>query len=134
MNRQTRTALLWAFIPMGYIFHTLCELIPLFAGLSIATEEMTTEMLPAMTAFTGWMLYLVPLVGLLCSCYGKRRWSTIVSFVLACLTLLLNVGHLCSDLLPHFSWGQAAILPFVCVVAALLVIDLWKELRTSKAQ
>lgn len=53
MNRQTRTALLWAFIPMGYIFHTLCELMPLFAGLSIATEEMTTEMLPAMTAFMG---------------------------------------------------------------------------------
>ena len=79
---------------MGYIFHTLCELMPLFAGLSVATEEMTTEMLPAMTTFTGWALYLVPLVGLLCSCYGKQRWSTIVSFVLACLTLLLNMAPL----------------------------------------
>ena len=59
MNRQTRTALLWAFIPMGYIFHTLCELMPLFAGLSVATEEMTSENLPAMTTFTGWALYLV---------------------------------------------------------------------------
>lgn len=38
---------------MGYIFHTLCELMPLFAGLSVATEEMTTEKLPAMTNLHG---------------------------------------------------------------------------------
>ena len=134
MNKQLRVAVLWVFVALGYVYHTMCELLPLFAGVSVVTDEMSVGQVPGMQAFMSVLGYLVPLVGLLCSCYGKRQWSNIVNLVLACISFILSLVHMGTDLFANFSWGQAAVLPSISLITALLVVDLWKGLRTKTKQ
>lgn len=132
MTKQVRIALLWLTVAVGYVYHTICEMMPLFAGASIASDELTIEQVPAMATFTSVIAFLVPIIGLLCSCYGKQRWVLIVNLVIAALSFIMSLMHMGGELFASFSWGQATVLPFISIVLALIIIDLWRMMRTKR--
>lgn len=128
-SRSTQVSLLWVLFLVGMAMHMLLGMIPLFAGESIATEEMTADQLPGMTWMMTFMV-VIPMVLaclVLITCSNVFRW---VNFVFAAIYVLLNayhwIGHLgMAGQAPY----QVLLLLVVLVLSVILVGVSWKWLK-----
>lgn len=129
MERSTRMVFLWLTIMVGYCVHTLIDLLPVFFGGNVAIPGSEGVVPGGMYAFTGMIMFLLPVAGLLLASYGVTRPWRMVHLVLSALVLLANIFHL-GDLFTSFNWGQCMVLPVILLVNVLLV---WEAARALKS-
>lgn len=120
--RKSKIVALWLVLMLGLIVHTMLEILPLFAGESIAVEsqEVNSAML---TTFSAVIMFLIPVVGILFTLYARNRGTAIVALVIASLYGVANLLHM-SDLFQEFSWGQCAVLPINLLINILLILEI----------
>ena len=134
MERSTRMVFLWLTIMVGYCVHTLIDLLPVFFGGNVAIPGSEGVVPGGMYAFTGMIMFLLPVAGILLASYGVTRPWRVVHLVLSALVLLANNFRL-GDLVRTFlfgwsNWEQCMVLPVILLVNVLLV---WEAARALKS-
>ncbi len=117
----SKIALLWVIVMVGFMAHTVAELLPAFWGANIAidgsTGEAPTGMLILMTAVS----FFIPMCGLFCMQYHKSKAMRVVNLVLAVVMMLFNVIH-AGELFTEFSPVQLLIHPVMAVIGVYLFV------------
>lgn len=126
-NTKFRIALLWAVIICGFALHTLADLLPLFWSVPIAVDA-SGEAPAGLLAFMMLLCYPIPIGGILCTLYGRRRRWAVANAVLAAFMLLFNLLHT-GELFVGFNPAQLMLLPIILAVSALLLAE---SLRAAK--
>ena len=128
-SRTIQISILWGLFLFGMTMHMLLAIIPLFAGVSIATEEMTAEQVPAMT----WMMTFMVVIPMVLACLvliahsNAFRW---VNFVLAAIYVLLNLYHWIGHLrMAGEAPYQVLLLLVVIFFSVILAGVSWKWLK-----
>lgn len=125
--RQQRVYL-WMLIILGFVFHTLGELMPLFWAKDIAVAN-SGDVPDASLAISMALSYFVPTVAIFVLLFGKGKVAALIAFVLAALMLLFNAFHSTGDLIQNFSLRQVFILPTIFIVNLFLAVISWKAYR-----
>ncbi len=130
-SSSTQISILWGLFLFGMPMHMLLAMMPLFAGVSGATDEMTAEQVPAMT----WMMTFMVLIPMALACLvlilrgNAFRW---VNFVFAALYVLLNAYHWIAHLgMAGEAPYQVLLLLVVLGISAILAGVSWKWLRAE---
>lgn len=118
---KTRITVLWVAVICGFALHTLADLLPLFWDESI-TVEATGNAPVGLLTFMMTVSYLIPVIGVLCTLYGRSRSWYIGNAVLAILMFLFNLFHLV-ELFTGFSAVQLPLLPVILVVSGFLCME-----------
>ena len=133
-SRSTQISILWVLFLVGMTMHMLLAMIPLFAGESIATDEMTAQQVPGMT----WMMTFICIVPMVLACLvlmmhsNAFRW---VNFVLAAIYVLLNVYHWIAHLgMAGEAPYQVLLLLVVIIMSAILAGVSWKWLKEPEEE
>lgn len=128
-SRSTQVSLLWVLFLVGMAMHMLLGMMPLFAGESVATEEMTAEQIPGMT----WMMTFMVVIPMVLACLVlimrsiSFRW---VNFVLAAVYVLFNLYHWIGHLkMAGEAPYQVLLLLVVLVLSVILAGVSWKWLK-----
>ncbi len=132
MERSTRMVFLWLTIMVGNCVHTLIDLSPVFYMANVEFPHGLDMMFGY--AFTGMIMFLLPVAGILLASYGVTRPWRVVHLVLSALVLLANNFRL-GDLVRTFlfgwsNWEQCMVLPVILLVNVLLV---WEAARALKS-
>ncbi len=128
-SRSTQISILWGLFLFGMTMHMLLAIIPLFAGVSIVTEEMSPEQVPGMT----WMMTFMVVIPMVLACLvlilrgNAFRW---VNFVFAAIYVLLNGYHWIAHLgMAGEAPYQVVLLLVVLGISAILAGVSWKWLK-----
>lgn len=127
MEKSNRIVLFWTLTIIGFLSHSLADVMPAFWGESIAAMEGPAS--KGMISFMMCLTYTVPVIGILLVVYGGKA-AKLINAVLACIMAVFTVLHM-SELIEEFNVVQLFIMPMMAVVAILMAIDsvkLYKEL------
>lgn len=133
MDKRTKMVTLWGILMLGYLCHTLTDMMPLFFGVDIKVDGMDASMLTAMTTFMTGACFFIPVIATLCLLYSSARWVCLTERVLAIIYLVLNVFHL-SDLVMNFATAQLLVLPLQVIICVLLVKESFKLQPSSSEE
>ena len=121
METKLKLVVLWLLTMGGFACHTIIDLLPLFWSESVAIDQSGAA--PQHLMFVmAFLLYFVPVCGLLCVLYGKRVTAW-VNLGLACIIVVYDVVHACLELFPADIYGQYLVMLLLIVVGVLLVIE-----------
>ena len=120
MERKQRIILFWVLTIVGFLSHSLSDMLPAFWGESIATMNPPAPV--GMIAFMMCLTYTIPVIGILLVVYGKSKGLRIVNAVLACFTGVFCIFHM-SELFMEFNPVQLLNMPFMALIGVLLAID-----------
>lgn len=126
---RVRSAILWSAIMAGFSMHVMADLLPLFWNVQIGISGADTAP-EGLLAFMMAVSYSIPLIGLLCVLFCRKRCGAVIGIVLASLMLIFNVYHL-SELFTNFSPAQLLILPFILLANIFLLSDSISILKTG---
>lgn len=121
---KIKIIVLWVTVICGFALHTLADLLPLFWAESI-TVEATGNAPAGLLTFMMTVSYLIPVIGVLCTLYGRGRLWYIGNVVLAILMFLFNLFHL-GELFTGFSAVQLPLLPVILIVSGFLCMESWR--------
>lgn len=128
MERKNRIVCFWGLTVLGFLAHTLTDMMPLFWGESIAAMEPPAP--AGMIAFMMALTYTVPAIGILLCFYGGKT-TKLINAILACIMAFFTVFHM-SELISEFNPVQLLIMPCMAVVAILMAIDSIKAYKEEK--
>ncbi|MBR1706089.1 MAG: hypothetical protein IJ721_04785 [Bacteroidales bacterium] len=120
MEKKQRIILFWVLTVVGFLSHSMLELMPAFWGESIASMDPPAP--AGMIAFMACLTYLVPVAGILLTVYGKGKTARVIQAVLACLMAVFTLFHM-SELFTGFTPAQLLVMPLMFVIALLMAID-----------
>ena len=121
---KIKIIVLWVIVICGFALHTLADLLPLFWAESI-TVDATGNAPAGLLTFMMTVSYLIPVIGILCTLYGRSRPWYIGNVVLAALMFLFNLFHL-GELFTGFSAVHLPLLPVILVVSGFLCMESWR--------
>lgn len=124
---KIRITVLWVAIICGFTLHTLADLLPLFWDECI-TVEATGNAPVGLLTFMMIVSYLIPVIGVLCTLYGRSRPWYMGNVVLATIMFLFNLFHLV-ELFTGFSAVQLPLLPVILVVSGFLCMESWRLIK-----
>ena len=130
MTRRTKIAVLWLLTTCGFVYHTLCDMLPMFWGKDMAIMGTDGNVSQGIIIFMMALSFLVPVCGIFCLMSRKRYLQT-VNAILALFVFLLNVAHAFMEL-PSDNAGQYVVMPTMILISFLLSrqsIECFKEER-----
>jgi len=134
-SRAAKISILWILFLIGMTMHMLLAMMPLLAGVSIATEHMTAEQVPGMT----WMMTFMVVIPMVLSSTVLIRQSKVVkwiNFIFAVIYVLFNIYHWISHLAMAGEAPYQVLLLFVVIVISVILAGIsWKWFEdTEKAE
>ena len=120
-NKISKGSLLWVIVMVGFLAHTVAELLPVFWGVDIAIAGATGEAPTGMLIFMTAVSFFIPMCGLFCMQYRKSKAMRVLNLVLASLTMLFNIFH-AGELITEFSPVQLFIHPVMAVIGVYLFV------------
>lgn len=126
MELRNKIIVLWLITMLGFLSHSLMELLPLFWGVDV-TVSATGEIPQAMFLMMAVFCYLLPVCGIACLFFKHKGWL-IANAVLACFIGLFNVIHAGMDLFPSENTAQYVIIPTMVVAGVFLA---WYSVRLA---
>jgi hypothetical protein len=131
MNTQVNTAFYWLLLGVCFITHAVLHMYGLFEGVDIRLPEASGEVSLGTQVFNTIIFTLTLLLALLSLNLSGRgfRWF---SLIWASLFALLNLMHLGETIFVEaFDLSQVCLLTFVMAVNVMLIIALWKSLKSK---
>jgi len=119
MEKTNRIVLFWALTILGFLSHSLTDIMPAFWGENIAA--MAPPASTGMISFMMCLTYTIPAIGILLVVYGGKK-ALLINAVLACIMAVFTILHL-SELIEEFNAAQLFIMPFMTIIAILMATD-----------
>ena len=130
MKRQIELSVLWVLLVLGFLAHTLADVMPAFWGESIVavpTSANSRELIALMMGIS----YTLPVLAIFLVLWGKHKAWRVIHAILACLFALFCLLHML-EWLDEFNPVQLTIMPLMAIVGIILAVKSIKYVRENQ--
>ncbi len=130
MKRQIELSVLWVLLVLGFLAHTLADVMPAFWGESIVavpTSANSRELIALMMGIS----YTLPVLAIFLVLWGKHKAWRVIHAILACLFALFCLLHML-EWLDQFNPVQLTIMPLMAIVGIILAVKSIKYVRENQ--
>ena len=127
MKRQIELSVLWVVLVLGFLAHTLADVMPAFWGESIVAMP-TSSHLRELIALMMGICYTLPVLAIFLALWGKHKAWRVIHSILACLFALFCLLHML-EWLDQFNPVQLTIMPLMAIVGIILAVKSIKYVR-----
>ena len=127
MKRQIELSVLWVVLVLGFLAHTLADVMPAFWGESIVAMPTSTHLRELIALMMG-ICYTLPVLAIFLALWGKHKVWRVIHSILACLFALFCLLHML-EWLDQFNPVQLTIMPLMAIVGIILAVKSIKYVR-----
>lgn len=127
MKRQIELSVLWVVLVLGFLAHTLADVMPAFWGESIVAMPTSTHLRELIALMMG-ICYTLPVLAIFLALWGKHKAWRVIHSILACLFALFCLLHML-EWLDQFNPVQLTIMPIMAIVGIILAVKSIKYVR-----
>ena len=130
MKRQIELSVLWVLLVLGFLAHTLADVMPAFWGESIVavpTSANSRELIALMMGIS----YTLPVLAIFLVLWGKHKAWRVIHAILACLFALFCLLHML-EWLDEFNPVQLTIMPLMAIVGFILSVKSIRYVREKQ--
>ena len=127
MKRQIELSVLWVLLVLGFLAHTLADVMPAFWGESIVAMPTSTHLRELIALMMG-ICYTLPVLAIFLALWGKHKAWRVIHAILACLFALFCLLHML-EWLDQFNPVQLTIMPLMAIVGIILAVKSIKYVR-----
>ena len=127
MKRQIELSVLWVVLVLGFLAHTLADVMPAFWGESIVAMPTSTHLRELIALMMG-ICYTLPVLAIFLALWGKHKAWRVIHSILACLFALFCLLHML-EWLDQFNPVQLTIMPLMAIVGIILAVKSIKYVR-----
>ena len=130
MKRQIELSVLWVVLVLGFLAHTLADVMPAFWGESIVAMPTSTHLRELIALMMG-ICYTLPVLAIFLALWGKHKAWRVIHSILACLFALFCLLHML-EWLDEFNPVQLTIMPLMAIVGIILAVKSIKYVRENQ--
>ena len=130
MKRQIELSVLWVLLVLGFLAHTLADVMPAFWGESIVAMPTSTHLRELIALMMG-ICYTLPVLAIFLALWGKYKAWRVTHAILACLFALFCLLHML-EWLDQFNPVQLTIMPLMAIVGIILAVKSIKYVRENQ--
>lgn len=130
MKRQIELSVLWVLLVLGFLAHTLADVMPAFWGESIVAMPTSTHLRELIALMMG-ICYTLPVLAIFLALWGKHKAWRVIHSILACLFALFCLLHML-EWLDQFNPVQLTIMPLMAIVGIILAVKSIKYVRENQ--
>ena len=130
MKRQIELSVLWVLLVLGFLAHTLADVMPAFWGESIVAMPPSTHLRELIALMMG-ICYTLPVLAIFLALWGKHKAWRVIHAILACLFALFCLLHML-EWLDEFNPVQLTIMPLMAIVGIILAVKSIKYVRENQ--
>lgn len=130
MKRQIELSVLWVVLVLGFLAHTLADVMPAFWGESIVAMPTSTHLRELIALMMG-ICYTLPVLAIFLVLWGKHKAWRVIHSILACLFALFCLLHML-EWLDQFNPVQLTIMPIMAIVGIILAVKSIKYVRENQ--
>lgn len=130
MKRQIELSVLWVLLVLGFLAHTLADVMPAFWGESIVAMPTSTHLRELIALMMG-ICYTLPVLAIFLALWGKHKAWRVIHSILACLFALFCLLHML-EWLDEFNPVQLTIMPLMAIVGIILAVKSIKYVRENQ--
>ena len=130
MKRQIELSVLWVVLVLGFLAHTLADVMPAFWGESIVAMPTSTHLRELIALMMG-ICYTLPVLAIFLALWGKHKAWRVIHSILACLFALFCLLHML-EWLDRFNPVQLTIMPLMAIVGIILAVKSIKYVRETQ--
>ena len=130
MKRQIELSVLWVLLVLGFLAHTLADVMPAFWGESIVAMPTSTHLRELIALMMG-ICYTLPVLAIFLVLWGKHKAWRVIHSILACLFALFCLLHML-EWLDQFNPVQLTIMPLMAIVGIILAVKSIKYVRENQ--
>jgi hypothetical protein len=130
MKRQIELSVLWVLLVLGFLAHTLADVMPAFWGESIVAMPTSTHLRELIALMMG-ICYTLPVLAIFLALWGKHKAWRVIHAILACLFALFCLLHML-EWLDEFNPVQLTIMPLMAIVGIILAVKSIKYVRENQ--
>ena len=130
MKRQIELSVLWVVLVLGFLAHTLADVMPAFWGESIVAMPTSTHLRELIALMMG-ICYTLPVLAIFLVLWGKHKAWRVIHSILACLFALFCLLHML-EWLDQFNPVQLTIMPLMAIVGIILAVKSIKYVRENQ--
>ena len=130
MKRQIELSVLWVVLVLGFLVHTLADVMPAFWGESIVAMPTSTHLRELIALMMG-ICYTLPVLAIFLVLWGKHKAWRVIHSILACLFALFCLLHML-EWLDQFNPVQLTIMPLMAIVGIILAVKSIKYVRENQ--
>lgn len=127
MKRQIELSVLWVVLVLGFLAHTLADVMPAFWGESIVAMPTSIHLRELIALMMG-ICYTLPVLAIFLALWGKHKAWRVIHSILACLFALFCLLHML-EWLDQFNPVQLTIMPIMAIVGIILAVKSIKYVR-----
>ena len=127
MKRQIELSVLWVVLVLGFLAHTLADVMPAFWGESIVAMPTSTHLRELIALMMG-ICYTLPVLAIFLALWAKHKAWRVIHSILACLFALFCLLHML-EWLDQFNPVQLTIMPLMAIVGIILAVKSIKYVR-----
>ena len=127
MKRQIELSVLWVVLVLGFLAHTLADVMPAFWGESIVAMPTSTHLRELIALMMG-ICYTLPVLAIFLALWGNHKAWRVIHSILACLFALFCLLHML-EWLDQFNPVQLTIMPLMAIVGIILAVKSIKYVR-----
>ena len=130
MKRQIELSVLWVLLVLGFLAHTLADVMPAFWGeslVAVPTSANSRELIALMMGIS----YTLPVLAIFLVLWGKHKAWRVIHAILACLFALFCLLHML-EWLDQFNPVQLTIMPLMAIVGIILAVKSIKYVRENQ--
>ena len=127
MKRQIELSVLWVVLGLGFLAHTLADVMPAFWGESIVAMPTSTHLRELIALMMG-ICYTLPVLAIFLALWGNHKAWRVIHSILACLFALFCLLHML-EWLDQFNPVQLTIMPLMAIVGIILAVKSIKYVR-----
>lgn len=128
---RTKTVVLWLLITIGFLCHSICDILPIFWGKNIAIDN-SGNAPQSLMIMMATLMYLIPVCGIMLL-YLKSRVAWIINAILAVIMALFTIVHAGMELFPCDNYAQLIVLPLMMALGVLLALKSVRLTRKSSS-
>ena len=130
MKRQIELSVLWVLLVLGFLAHTLADVMPAFWGESVVAMPTSTHLRELIALMMG-ICYTLPVLAIFLALWGKHKAWRVIHSILACLFALFCLLHML-EWLDEFNPVQLTIMPLMAIVGIILAVKSIKYVRENQ--
>ncbi len=130
MKRQIELSVLWVLLVLGFLAHTLADVMPAFWGESIVAVPTSANSRELIALMMG-ICYTLPVLAIFLALWGKHKAWRVIHAILACLFALFCLLHML-EWLDEFNPVQLTIMPLMAIVGIILAVKSIKYVRENQ--
>lgn len=128
MTNQLKLITLWTLTVIGMILHFNYHIGEIFYDIDVVREDANGQE-PFSVFIIRTLFYHLPMIWIIWILYANKHWMKVVLFGISIVYALAHASHLFGELVGSKNPSQSGLLTVVFIVALLLVIEHWRELK-----